>query len=638
LTSEAVGGRSANRGACAQACRLPYELLVDGVRRDLGDCAYLLSPQDLEASALIPDLVALKVDAVKIEGRLKGPAYVAATTLLYRRAVDAALGNDVAADPTLRPMALQTFTRGSGHGFLQGVDHQALVEGRSCDHRGLEVGSVTGTTLGRVVVRLSQPIARGDGILIEGGFAGDGEVGGRVWSLSDERGETPSAEAGQVIRVGLGPEVRIRATEGRRVWKTSDPSLERAVFAKLPEAPRRPLDLVVTANHGECARLEGIAGDVHASVQADTPIVRATSATSSLDAVKSKLARLGDTPFVLRNLELRLPSDALWPVSSINRARRALVEALVAGSHRSIPTATVSWAPKEPTGPLPPPGLLVLCRTLAQAEAALDAGADGVYLDFLGLTGTGDAFRALRARGRGLIGVAPPRVRKPGEETIDRFLADLGPDMTLVRGLGALGETSLQQRIGDFSLNVANGLAASEVLARGLTAFTPCFDLDATELVTFLDSSFGPYAELVVHHPMALFYMEHCVFAALLSKGRDSRSCGRPCDLHRIALRDRAGHEHPVMADVGCRNTVFHGSAQSAAELIPKVLASGVRRFRIELVTETQESTTCIVTTYRALLAGTVTPTEVWRTLQAQEGYGVVRGSLRVVTKYVAET
>ncbi|MDB4932466.1 MAG: peptidase, partial [Myxococcaceae bacterium] len=93
LTSEAIGGRSANRGACAQACRLPYALVVDGVEKDTGDRAFLLSPQDLEASALIPQLSALGVASVKIEGRLKADSYVAATAALYRRAVDAAAGD-----------------------------------------------------------------------------------------------------------------------------------------------------------------------------------------------------------------------------------------------------------------------------------------------------------------------------------------------------------------------------------------------------------------------------------------------------------------------------------------------------------------------------------------------------------------
>src|SRR5258706_373607 len=121
LTSEAIGGRSANRGACAQACRLPYELLVDGALRDLGDAAYLLSPEDLEASALVPELARAGVVSLKIEGRLKGPEYVAATTRLYRRAVDAVLGEGEGPTSDLRTTTLQMYIRGSGPGVLAGI-------------------------------------------------------------------------------------------------------------------------------------------------------------------------------------------------------------------------------------------------------------------------------------------------------------------------------------------------------------------------------------------------------------------------------------------------------------------------------------------------------------------------------------
>ncbi|HEX5500763.1 MAG TPA: U32 family peptidase, partial [Thermomicrobiales bacterium] len=138
LTSEALGGRSANRGQCAQACRLPYELIVDGAQRDLGDNAYLLSPQDLAGHELVGELVRLGVCSLKIEGRLKSAQYVAATTGAYRAALDAARES--------RPFALgrqgrldlsQSFSRGFSPGFLEGVNHQRLVHGRFPKSRGV---------------------------------------------------------------------------------------------------------------------------------------------------------------------------------------------------------------------------------------------------------------------------------------------------------------------------------------------------------------------------------------------------------------------------------------------------------------------------------------------------------------------
>jgi putative protease len=416
---------------------------------------------------------------------------------------------------------------------------------------------------------------------------------------------------------------------------------EKEIKAWIEHEPQRvPIAVRISGRFGERPVLEAIPErGVAARVSGDTPLEPARSSPLTPDVLRDKLGRLGDTPFSLASLDVDLPDGAMLPLSSLNRARRALVDALIAGRERSWATTetthedlTARAAPPA-RDPLPP-GLFVLCRTLAQAEAAVEAGADGVYLDFLELTGTGAAVRALRQRGRVHITLAPPRIRKPGEEKIDRYLRALEPDALLVRGLGALydGAGDSLPRIGDFSLNVANRLTAAEVLARGLSAFTPSFDLDAVQLVALLDSALAPFAEVVVHHPMPLFHMEHCVIAALMSEGRDYRTCGRPCERHKISLRDRALVEHPVEADVGCRNTVFHATPQSAANLVPALARSGVRRFRIELVREERDEVTRLLRTYRRLLEGQASAAEVWRALKTEGGYGVVRGSLRVLS------
>jgi len=135
----------------------------------------------------------------------------------------------------------------------------------------------------------------------------------------------------------------------------------------------------------------------------------------------------------------------------------------------------------------------------------------------------------------------------------------------------------------------------------------------------------------VLHHPMPLFHMEHCVIAALLSDGKDYKTCGRPCETHQLSLRDRAGMDHPVEADVGCRNTVFHAKPQSAADLVPRLRERGVRRFRIELVRESASDVARLVGAYRALVDGGAGPRETLRELRTEGGYGVVKGSLRVL-------
>ncbi len=644
LTSEAIGGRSANRGACAQSCRLPYELVVDGEPRDLGDSRYLLSPEDLDAAALVPRLVEIGVHSLKIEGRMKGPEYVAATVRLYRRAIDSAVDIAPGDSAEAHRVALQMFSRGSGPGFLEGVDHQRLVEGRSSDHRGLRLGECEGTRTARgrtlVAVKLDAPVTRGDGILVEA-TGGDGELGGRVWTLARGTEDVEQASAGESVLLWLGPDKRVGALPaGARVWKTNDPAAERAAIAAVERDPRRvPIALRVSGKLGERPVLAASTPSGESvEVTVDAVLELARDRPLDADAVRSKLGKLGESPFVLASLALEWEPGGTLPLAALNRARRAVVEALVARSHRSLATTSVSAGellarPLASSREAPAPGLFVLCRNLDQAHAALDAGAGGVYLDFLELTGTGVAVRELRAAAATFVGVAPPRIRKPEEDKIDRYLLSLEPDAVLVRSLGALRDdaSSPAMRIGDASLNVANRLTAGEVLGRGLSAFTPSFDLDAAQLGSMLDGALAPLAEVVVHHPMPLFHMEHCAIAALLSTGKDHRTCGRPCESHRVSLRDRAGMVHPLEADVGCRNTVFHAAAQSGAGLVPRLLGAGVRRFRIELVREGAADTRAIVSAYRGLLSGERSAESVWRALRSEKGYGVVRGSLRVI-------
>jgi putative protease len=127
---------------------------------------------------------------------------------------------------------------------------------------------------------------------------------------------------------------------------------------------------------------------------------------------------------------------------------------------------------------------------------------------------------------------------------------------------------------------------------------------------------------------MPMFHMEHCVFCAVLSPGTNKTNCGRPCDDHAVKLRDRIGVEHPLTADVGCRNTLFNAVPQSAAEAVPALLARGVRRFRVEFLDESADEIGRVVRAYRDLLAGMLTGREVWTLLKAANRVGVTRGTL----------
>jgi putative protease len=376
-------------------------------------------------------------------------------------------------------------------------------------------------------------------------------------------------------------------------------------------------------------------------VQLDGVVERAQNRPLDEAVALEKLGRLGETPYVLSTLDFEVEAGGTLSLSALNRARREAVVQLTKAAERRHEIAaneTLESRLVWPSGACPKPGLFVTCRTHEQAEAALLAGAAGVYLDFLALTGLGPALRSLREQftGQGVLGIALPRIRKLGDEKIDRYVYGLNPDALLIRSLGSLvdcGRLDAQTRptlIADFSLNVANTLSALELLQRGVQGITPSYDLDAAQLLALLDSPLAPYAEVVVHHPMPLFHMEHCVIAARLSNGKDFRDCGRPCERHVVDLRDRTGLALPVEADVTCRNTVFHGKSQSAAEHISLLKSRGVARFRLELLRESGQNTSVLVKAYREVIEGVCSPVQLQQRL-LEIGLSVVRGSLRVV-------
>jgi putative protease len=278
-----------------------------------------------------------------------------------------------------------------------------------------------------------------------------------------------------------------------------------------------------------------------------------------------------------------------------------------------------------------------LCRNEAQLEAVIEAGLREVELDFMERVGLARAVE--RARRAGLrVTVATVRVQKPGEETYDTHTARLEPDGVLVRHWGALMTfASLSERTarpalhGDFSLNVTNAITAHHLLSLGLDTLTLAHDLDRVQALALLSAAPAERFTVALHHHIAAFHTEHCVYAHTLSRGRDFRTCGRPCEAHAISLRDRLGLEHPVIVDVGCRNTVFNAQAQSAASLVANFLTAGVRRFRVELVRESRDEATRVLSAYADLLSDRCGPAEAVRRAGVHEQFGVTRGTMMVL-------
>ena len=375
-------------------------------------------------------------------------------------------------------------------------------------------------------------------------------------------------------------------------------------------------------------------------MQSRTALERATGRGLGKELLFEKLGGFGEIALRLAELDLEgLESGLFLPVSQLKEMKRALREQLESALHLQLEIVEPNPLAKLQKEPVREPAtqsqLVALCRTEEQLQAAMAAGLEEVEFDWMELVGLNAP--VARAREAGIkICLATTRVQKPGEEGYDRRLAHLKPDAVLVRHWGGLVHFSrLESRPmvhGDFSLNVTNSITAHHLLDRGLATFTVSHDLDAEQLRHLLDRVPTSRAAVTIHHHIPTFHTEHCVYSALLSNGRDYRTCGRPCEKHQLSLRDRVGLEHPVVVDVGCRNTVFNAAAQSAAFLVPELVERGVARLRIEFVRENVEEATLVLNTYQELVAGRISSQQAIETLGVLERFGVSAGTMEVMS------
>jgi putative protease len=443
LTSESLGGRSANRGVCAQACRLPYELVSDGQNVPLGDKKYLLSPQDLAGLPVLPDLIRAGVTSLKIEGRLKSPEYVANITRVYRQALDSlsaqlprprkpsddnspspggegrgegeliSRGHEAPNSSSQYEMEM-AFSRGLYTGWFGGINNQELVHARFGKKRGVYLGEIAAIEGRNVRLKLEGPLKPGDGVVFDAGHPEETEEGGRVYTVERRGGDT-------LLGFGHGDLDLNRLHRGDKLWKTSDPELERNLrqtFAGDTPKFQRPLTMEVRGALGKPFTLIVRDGDGHeARVESAMPLVRADKQPLTPERLRAQLGRLGGTPFELGELKSSLAGDIMLPVSELNRLRRAAVDELLAlrgrpngwalnrdaglqsvGTRCSASEADekvsfvsdgrlFSLSQRERAGVRESSSnlnsrLIVLIRSLPQLQAAMDSGIETIYCEF----------------------------------------------------------------------------------------------------------------------------------------------------------------------------------------------------------------------------------------------------------------
>ncbi len=507
--SYGMGGRSANRGACAQQCRLPYELVCDGEVRDLQDRKYLLSPSDLSALDLVPQLIAAGVSCLKIEGRMKPPEYVAAVTQQYRHAIDEGMAGKLSSPsgrgaggerlvllPPLTPALSQRereielespFSRGLSHGWLAGRN-LTIVDGRNSANRGILVGKIAAVHGDRVAAELVAPLRRGDGVAFPSPLGETHDQGGRVYEIFAPKQPVKEVESGQVeLAFGRDAVELDRLRPGQEIWKTDDPQMDRRLrqtFSNGPSRRRVPLDVTIEAAVGKKLRVIARSSTGAAcEIESEKALEEAQRHPLTEEVLREQFGRLGASVYELRELDARIEGRPMAPLSVLGQLRHEMIRLLdEAAIKRPAPRllGRLPLPPGEGRGegaakwtslsslpnaltPCPSPkergeiSWHILCRELKHVEELLSLGATRIIGDFAELPLCARAVNMARERGAEIY-LATPRIQKPGEVAHFQKIADAQPDGLLVRNLG--GVTFCAERkipfVADMTLNAVN--------------------------------------------------------------------------------------------------------------------------------------------------------------------------------------
>jgi len=660
FTSESIGGRSANRGQCAQSCRLSYELHVDGEKRELGEKQFLVSPQDLCAIGEVPELIDAGVACFKVEGRLKSPEYVASSAREYRAAI-AAKSEGRSATPeeieAARRRMGSTYSRGFTPGWLHGVRHQELVDGRTSAHRGYEFGVIRRVAGKTVRVELSRPLEL---------VPGDGVAWARSGDAAANQKKTEGAQLYGVKRVSsgvvdleFGREASVPSDlAGARIFLNLDHRLKKELGKSAADraAMRRvPIRILARLKAGSPLLVRFSDGAREVEAEGEQALAAAKNRPSSDASVIAELGALGATPFAALDVRIERASDEglFVPNQELKSLRRTLTEKLEAARKSATidgfvvaprPASEIrTWFEKSRAGAAPTktPRFNVLLRNKTQAQDVAGALANGalrrdrlhsVALDFEFGRDYAASLEALRGAGV-YAGIATTRILKPQEYVHLRAIERLKPDFILVRNLGALRYFTQVSPFpgelrGDFSLNVANHLTADYLFGKGLKTLCISYDLNAAQVEDLLRAADASRLEATVHQYMPSFHMEHCVFAALLSKGNSFRDCGKPCEKHEVKLKDQYGNWQFIKPDQECRNTMYNTNAQSAIGFAARWAALGLGAARLEALNEAGPELIRKIATYQDFLAGAKPSADVMAELSALESYGLGSGAL----------
>lgn len=642
LMSSMIGGRSGNRGRCAQPCRLPYQLLDAKGKTVKGRIAgsYLLSPRDLYAYENLPALFALGLSAWKIEGRMKRPEYVALVTRIYREALDALeKGQSLPDVKAAMEQLTQIFNRGVTPGYALGDPGGALMSCQRPNNRGVCIGRISAVHNKMFTLRLEKPLCLGDGL--EVWVKVGGREGFTVNRILMDGKEVEAAKEGSSVMLEGGGKV------GDRVFKTYDRLLCEKAIASYEQLPSKKVSFSLTARLDEKLQIKAWSEDGYqAELIADYLVASARTAAADEAFVRAQLGRLGGSGYVLESLECQLDEGVMLPASVLNDCRRKLVDMLKEQVFAPYRRGPLNESRFQAVYREHAPAIskheqnkqLSLCAMVSDATMAVIAAQGGVKEIYL----AGERFaprlqyphiselkKQLEQYGARLV-TALPRIWLENEENEWRQRIEewqkTGIEAVLAGNIGSIRLLRQMQWkgqiFGDLGLNIYNSATCRFFAGQGLTRLTLSPELNLEQLRALQDIP-QVEKELQVQGALPLMVSEHCLLGAQLGGHTAGQACSRPCKKEgAYALRDEKGYVFPCRFDQACRLHLFNSMDLCLLEDVPELAAAGIDRIRLDLRLYDSQKAKKICSLYREGLKGGTSLAKAWQKVPTvMDGY-----------------
>ncbi|MDI9395549.1 MAG: DUF3656 domain-containing protein [Euryarchaeota archaeon] len=641
LLSSLIGGRSGNRGYCAQPCRKKYRLYCEGKQVKTSG-SYLLSPKDLNTTSCLGSIIEAGVESFKIEGRMKRPEYVAGVVRIYRRLIDRYMKDPArySVSKEEEETLTQLFNRGFTSGYFFENPHGKLMSRENPHNRGVPAGTVISYDRRKkqLRVKLSNSLRLGDGIMVENAEALPEDKGKIISSMYTEKGPVYSAGKGEIVEIPFDS----RTASGSTVYRTHDKKLMDSLKKESESGALKTkilISLTASIIPGKPARLEVKDSDSNlVTVESEYLVEKAEKLPTSKAQIEKQLTKLGKTLFEASELKIITEGDIFIPVGQLNDLRTKAVsqlEKLRISKWKREPLENLQFPltgekkaeeiketgktrgfeekgnTDEITDEVKPqnlpenPLLSLSVYSLEGLEGALAGGADCVYFgeglfrkpktdekerSFNGeeISGRGldsvfeSAALKTKAEGKKIYFNTPKIIKDSEIKHVEEILLraeKFGADGVLVSNLGTfkLAKEKGMPCIADSPLNIYNGYTLALILENGAEIAVLSPELTLKELKEL--ASYGP-AECIVHGRLELMESEHCLAGGILGKG--GKQCSAPCSSGNFKLVDEKNYEFPLLMDYQCRTHLLNSRSLCMLEYVPSLIESGVSSLRIE--------------------------------------------------------